>query len=111
MQRTGGEQNHAQHDLDHRQIIARCFVAPSPHHAFDEIQPDKQADPAVGEHAIFQQPRQRNAQRQHFEDQERAAWSNGREPQLPQQTQHNQAEQAADSGYARQRHVFRGGGG
>ena len=75
---------------------AQAAVAPGAHHAFGEIEPDQQADPAVGVHAVAQQAGQRDAQRQHLERQPGAARPQRRQPQLPGQAQHDQAQQAAD---------------
>src|SRR3989338_7462173 len=46
MQRAGGEQYEAQGHLGPGQPLRRGLVAPAAHHAFGEIQPDHQADPA-----------------------------------------------------------------
>lgn len=66
MQSAGYKQQQAQCNLYQRQIVARGLVAPSAHDTFGEVQPDHQADPAVGVHAVFEQACQRNAQRQCF---------------------------------------------
>ena len=50
-----------------RQPAAARPVAPGAHHAFGEIEPHQQADPAVGVHAVLQQAGQRDAQRQHLQ--------------------------------------------
>ena len=44
-----------------------------PHHAFGDVEPDQQAHPAIGVHAVLQQAGQRQHQRQHLERQRAAA--------------------------------------
>ena len=61
---------------------------------------------------FFSRPGQRDAQRQHFERQQRAARPDRRQPQLPGQAQHDQPEQAAQrpaSGCQRRRRRAQGG--
>ena len=93
-----------------QQRAATAAVAPGPHHAFGEIEPDHQADPAVGVHAVAQQAGQRHAQRQHLQRQPGAARPQRRQPQLPGQAQHDQAQQAASGEPARRARARRGGG-
>ena len=92
-------------DLEQRQQRAEAAVAGGADHAFGEIEPDQQADPAVGIHAVLQQAGQRPRQRQHLDRQ--AAVAGRRKPQLPGQAEHDQAEQAGDGERARPAH---GGG-
>ncbi len=91
MHRASNEQQHAEHDFDHRQIIAWCAIRPRSRDAFGEIQPHHEADPAVGVHAVFEEAGERDAQRQHFEGEPTAAWADRGKEELPSEAQRNEA--------------------
>ncbi len=71
-------------------------VAPGAHHAFGEIEPDHQADPAVGVHAVLRsRPASGMTSGSTFSASQRAARAQRRQPQLPGQAQHDEADEAA----------------
>ena len=105
MQGASEKQHHAQKDFDHGQVVAGRGIAIRAHHTFGEIEPNDQAHPAVGVHAVFQQTRQWYAQGQHFEGQQCATGAHGSEPQLSCEAKHDQPHQTAHRQQTGERHM------
>ena len=97
MQGASGKQQQAQAHFQQGQIAARRRVTPAAHYALYKVQPDHQADPAVGVHAVFQNASHGNAQRQHLQGQPGSAGAQRSNPEFPGQPQSDQAQQAASS--------------
>ncbi len=91
---AGCEEYKAEHDFQARQPRADALVAACSNGTFRKIDPDEQAHPAVGVHAVFEQASEREGQGQHFEGEHAAA---GASPeQFPSQAEHDQAKQAGN---------------
>ena len=92
MHRAGRKQHQAQRTST-RPAAPDAAFAGGAHHAFGQVQPDQQAEPAVGVHAKRSRPASGKRQRQHLQRQ--GAVAGRRQPQLPRQAEHDQRQQAA----------------
>jgi len=101
MQGAGGKQHQAQGNFCTSQPGAHPLVAPGAHHSLGKVQPHHQADPAVGVHAVFKQPRQGYAKGQGLEHQPRSPGAYRCQKQLPGNAQRHQRQQAASGQPAR----------
>ena len=94
--KAADKQADAQKRLCASQASRPALVAPSAHHALNEIKPNQQTDPAIGVHPVFQQTRQWPAQRYYFQGPQRAAWAQWGQPKFPCQTDKSEGHQAAN---------------
>lgn len=111
MQGASHEQNQTQHNFKACIGIAGPSITLGAHHAFGEIQPHHQTDPAVGVHPVFHETDQGDEQRQSFEHQPRTAWTQRGQPEFPAQGEDDEADQTAHRHEAGHLHMAQGGGG
>ncbi len=89
---AGRKEQQAEQHLGQRQPEHDAARARRADHAFREVDPDQQAEPAIGVHAKFQDAGDAERQRQHLQRQRAVAGR--REPQLPGQAECDQRQQA-----------------